>query len=181
MHQICNILLYMPLVFQLHYITLKLWIYEKHKCELRSEELSEGRASQLYTQLMQLRKESLKKKIFFSGFLFATAWVAYTTLMLFLQIITLKVAKNQCNIHVLSFMYWLLCCRSQAKATIGFSYDNSGGVGNSDKEDDDDDSDSDSVLSDIGKKLFLIFEHHHLFDYRQWNCWWQVLSGELLV
>ena len=91
----------------------------------------------------------------------------------------LKVANNQC--FVLFFLYWLLCCRSQAKATIGFSYDNSGGVGNSDKEDDDDDSDSDSVLSDIGKKLFLIFEHHHFFDYGQRNCWWQVLSGELLV
>ena len=30
-------------------------------CELRSEELSEGLSSQLYTQLLQLRKESLKK------------------------------------------------------------------------------------------------------------------------
>ena len=30
-------------------------------CELRSEELFEGRSSQLYTQLMQLGKESLKK------------------------------------------------------------------------------------------------------------------------
>ena len=30
-------------------------------CELRNEELFEGRSSQLYTQLMQLRKESLKK------------------------------------------------------------------------------------------------------------------------
>ena len=30
-------------------------------CELRSKELFEGRSSQLYTQLMQLRKESLKK------------------------------------------------------------------------------------------------------------------------
>ena len=103
MHEICNILLYRPLVFQLHQLTL-------------------------------------------------------------------KVVNNQCN--VLSFLYWLLCFRSQAKATIGFSYDNSGGVGNSDKEDDDDDSDSDSVLSDIGKKLFVIFEHHYLFDYGQRNCWW---------
>ena len=32
-----------------------------HTCELRSEELFEGRSSQLNTQLMQLRKESLKK------------------------------------------------------------------------------------------------------------------------
>ena len=30
-------------------------------CELQSEELYEKRSSQLYTQLMQLRKESLKK------------------------------------------------------------------------------------------------------------------------
>ena len=38
---------------------MKLWIYENHIRELRSEELFEGRSSQLYTQLMQLRKESL--------------------------------------------------------------------------------------------------------------------------
>ena len=39
---------------------------ENHICELRSEEeLYEGRSSQLYiyTQLLQLRKDSLKKKI----------------------------------------------------------------------------------------------------------------------
>ena len=41
---------------------LKLWIYENHLCELRSKELYEGRSSQLYTQLLQLQKESLKKK-----------------------------------------------------------------------------------------------------------------------
>ena len=40
---------------------MKLWIYENHIWELQSEELFEGRSSQLYTQLMQLRKESLKK------------------------------------------------------------------------------------------------------------------------
>ena len=40
---------------------LKLWIYENHICELQSEELFEGRSSQLYTQLMHLREESLKK------------------------------------------------------------------------------------------------------------------------
>ena len=48
--------------------TLKLRIYENHICELRSEELFEGRSSQLYTQLMQLRKESLKKIQACSGF-----------------------------------------------------------------------------------------------------------------
>ena len=37
--------------------------YENHICELRSEELFEERSLQLYTQLMQLRKESSKKKI----------------------------------------------------------------------------------------------------------------------
>ena len=52
--------------------------------------------------------------------------------------------------------------RSQAKATIGFIYDNSKSVGDSDKDDDDDndddsDSDSDSILSDIGKAY-----HKHL-------------------
>jgi len=57
----------------------------------------------------------------------------------------------------------VLCCgsmftsafyRSQAKATIGFTYDNSKSIGDSDKDDDDDDSndsDTDSILSDIGK------------------------------
>ena len=37
-------------------------------CELRIEELFEGRSSQLYTQLMQLRKESLKKIQACTGF-----------------------------------------------------------------------------------------------------------------
>ena len=43
--------------------TMKLLIYENHICdhELGSEELLEGRSSQLYTQLLQLRKEILKK------------------------------------------------------------------------------------------------------------------------
>ena len=33
----------------------------KIKCELRIEELFEGRSWQLYTQLLQLQRESLKK------------------------------------------------------------------------------------------------------------------------
>ena len=37
-------------------------MYENHICELRGEELFEGRSSQLYTQLMQLRKESKTAK-----------------------------------------------------------------------------------------------------------------------
>ena len=38
-------------------------IYENHISELRIEEkLYEGRSSQLYTQLLQLRKDSLQKK-----------------------------------------------------------------------------------------------------------------------
>ena len=49
-------------VFQkeLTVLNLKLWIHENHVCEL----LSEGRSSQLYpvTQVLQLPKESLKKK-----------------------------------------------------------------------------------------------------------------------
>ena len=50
----------MKVVFQeeLTVLNLKLWIYENHVCELRSE----GRSPQLYTQVLQLRKESLKKK-----------------------------------------------------------------------------------------------------------------------
>ena len=42
---------------------MKLWIYENHIYELRSEELNQVWSSQLYKQLLQLRKESLKKKI----------------------------------------------------------------------------------------------------------------------
>ena len=47
---------------------MKLWTYENHICELRSEELFEGRLSQLSTQLMQLQKESLKKIQACTGF-----------------------------------------------------------------------------------------------------------------
>ena len=54
---------------------MKLWIYENHICELRSEELNEGWSSQLYTQLLQLRKESLKKKI--KGSNPVQAWIFY--------------------------------------------------------------------------------------------------------
>ena len=54
---------------------MKLLIYENHTCEVRGEELFEGRPSQLYPQLMQLRKErgqgfeSRTSLNFFSGFL----------------------------------------------------------------------------------------------------------------
>ena len=41
---------------------MKSWIYENHIYELRSEELNKVWSSQLYKQLLQLRKESLKKK-----------------------------------------------------------------------------------------------------------------------
>ena len=37
-------------------------------CELRSEQLYEGRLSQLYTQLLQLRKDRLKKIQACTGF-----------------------------------------------------------------------------------------------------------------
>ena len=47
---------------------MKFWIYENHICELRSEELNEGWSSQLYTQRLQLRKESLKKIQACTGF-----------------------------------------------------------------------------------------------------------------
>ena len=61
--------------------------FENHIYELRSEELNEGWSSQLYTQLLQLRKERTKKKgpEFSSGFLFATAKVAYKTAMIILH------------------------------------------------------------------------------------------------
>ena len=51
----------MESVFQeeLTVLNLKSWIYENHICELWGEELYEGRSSQLYTQLLQLGKESL--------------------------------------------------------------------------------------------------------------------------
>ena len=86
-------------------------ICETHMCELRSEELNEGWSSQLCTQLLQLRKESLTtcpplacwlsaapvsqsskvripyKPEFFSGFLFATEKVAYITTMIILHLI----------------------------------------------------------------------------------------------
>ena len=42
---------------------MKLWMYENDIYELQSEELNEGWSSQLYTQLLQFRKESLKKKL----------------------------------------------------------------------------------------------------------------------
>ena len=70
----------MKSVFQeeLTVLNLKLWIYENHVCELRRV---------LYTQVLQLRKESLKKKPeSFSGFLFPTAKVAYITAMIFLHV-----------------------------------------------------------------------------------------------
>ena len=65
----------------------------------------------------------------------------------------------------------ILTSRSQAKATIGFTYDNSKSVGDSDKDDDDDDSsdsDSDSILSDIGKwtadiNRFYVVEYIYMY------------------
>ena len=83
-------------VFQeeLTVLNLKLSIYENHVCELRSE----GRSSQLYTQVLQLRKESLKKKPeSFSGFLFPTAKVACITAMIFLHVVLnlLPAVENQ--------------------------------------------------------------------------------------
>ena len=66
-----------------------------HVCEL----LCEGRSLQLYTQVLQLRKESLKTKKpeSFSGFLFPTAKVAYITAMIFLHVVLnlLPAVENQ--------------------------------------------------------------------------------------
>lgn len=67
--------------------------------------------------------------------------------------------------------------RSQAKATIGFTYDNSKSVGDSDKDDDDDDdssdSDSDSILSDIGKwgtrmVLITVERYQNILCHSKW-------------
>ena len=44
------------------------WIYENHICVLPSKELYEWRSSQLNTQFLQLRKESLKKTQACTGF-----------------------------------------------------------------------------------------------------------------
>ena len=52
-----------------------------------------------------------------------------------------------------------LFCRSLAKATIGFTYDNSV-TGDSEKDDADSESDSDSVLSDIGKNSINFITRH---------------------
>ena len=64
---------------------MKFWIYENHICELQSEELNEGWSSKLYTQAY--------KPEFFSGFLFATAKVAYITAMIILHLIAFGGAK----------------------------------------------------------------------------------------
>ena len=62
--------------------------FENHIYELRREELNEGWSSQLYTQLLQLRKESTKKKKkalnFFPAF-FLRLQVAYKTAMIILH------------------------------------------------------------------------------------------------
>ena len=49
-------------------IIIKLWIYENHIRKLRGEELYKSRSSQLEMQLLQLRKESLKKIQACTGF-----------------------------------------------------------------------------------------------------------------
>ena len=54
--------------FQATYVIMKLYIYENHIWELRGEELYERRSSQLWRQLLQLRKESLKKIQACTGF-----------------------------------------------------------------------------------------------------------------
>ena len=85
------------------FFLIKSWIYENHICELRSEELNEGWSWQLYTQLLQLRKESLKQKNsgrygirtldlcdtkpeFFSGFLVPIVKVVYVTAMIIVHL-----------------------------------------------------------------------------------------------
>ena len=47
---------------------MMLWLYENHICELWSKELNEGWSSQLYAQLLQLQKESLKEIQACTGF-----------------------------------------------------------------------------------------------------------------
>ena len=64
----------------LYKFTLNLWIYENHICELWSEELYEWRSSQL---------------LFFSGFLFTAAKVAYITVMNFESVTVLRKPDSQ--------------------------------------------------------------------------------------
>ena len=70
-----------------------------------------------------------------------------------------------------------MSCRSLAKATIGFTYDNSI-AGDLDKDDGDSESDSDSVLSDIGK-IVLILSLHIIKD--QWSVLNQITESAFLI
>ena len=90
---------------------VKFWIYENHICELQSEEWNEGWLSQLYMQLLQLQKESLKKfrLVQDSGFFIATAKVAYTcvTVMFILHLI-LHSAVHIYDFHIFKTVISLL-------------------------------------------------------------------------
>lgn len=68
-------------------------------------------------------------------------------------------------------------CRSLAKATIGFTYDNSI-TGDLDKDDGDSESDSDSVLSDIGK-IVVILSLDIIKD--QWSVLNQITESPFLI
>ena len=68
-------------------------------------------------------------------------------------------------------------CRSLAKATIGFTYDNSL-ASDLDKDDGDSESDSDSVLSDIGK-IVLILSLDIIKD--QWSVLNQITESPFLI
>ena len=82
------------------------WSFEyikNHICELLSEELNEGWSSPLYTRLLQLQKESLKKIQACMGFrlFFATGKVAYITVMIILHLNL----HSTLHIHCIWFSY----------------------------------------------------------------------------
>ena len=64
---------------------MKLWIYENHICELRSEELFEGRSSQLYATYAIAKRKPYKPDFFFHAF-FSQLHKLRITVMIFFQI-----------------------------------------------------------------------------------------------
>ena len=109
------------------FFLIKSWIYENHICELRSEELNEGWSWQLYTQLLQLRKESLKQKNsgrygirtldlcdtkpeFFSGFLVPIIKVVYVTAMIIVHLSVFCCCCRCCCCCLVLFRYETVTC-----------------------------------------------------------------------
>ena len=107
----CSLCLWLVCAFTFFYLLPGYIVF----CQILRKNMNflyERRSSQLYTQLLQLRKESLKKiryrrsrvripykPEFFSSFLLATAKIAYITAMIFLHIILHSAA------HIYDFSY----------------------------------------------------------------------------